>query len=317
MKNMKNISGKFRRKVYFAQVSNIALRDENLSLKAKGLYSLIQSYITLESFDLYKSFLLSKCKEGEKAFESGWNELKNSGYLKQYKIRIKEINDDGKVLINNFIYEYELLDEPNLIQPALTTIGLNGEIILKNEVNIVVPQNGGCTKNEEEIVDPQKVDGTSCGGFKNGVSNNTYATNTYSLNQSINQDEISLANDPIDEIDYEKVISENIDLENLKTTCPIEIVDGIFDLIIDTLHSTKKSLVINKENIPIDRIKNRLLKLNFRHINYVINRLENIEDSIEKPDSYILTCLYNASKTIGVFYTNQANQIEKNIRNNS
>ena len=188
---------------------------------------------------------------------------------------------------------------------------------MKNEVNIVVPQNGGCTKNEEEIVDPQKVDGTSCGGFKNGVSNNTYATNTYSLNQSINQDEISLANDPIDEIDYEKVISENIDLENLKTTCPIEIVDGIFDLIIDTLHSTKKSLVINKENIPIDRIKNRLLKLNFRHINYVINRLENIEDSIEKPDSYILTCLYNASKTIGVFYTNQANQIEKNIRNNS
>ena len=96
-------NGAFRKKkVYFSQVSNSALRDSALSLKAKGLYALIQSYITIEGFTLYKNTLRQSCKEGEAAFESAWGELKAQGYLKQYKIRVR----DG-----TFCYEYELLDE--------------------------------------------------------------------------------------------------------------------------------------------------------------------------------------------------------------
>ncbi|MBO3338971.1 RNA replicase, partial [Clostridium perfringens] len=39
-----NRSGQFRKKkIHFTQVSNMALRDPALSLKAKGLYSLINS----------------------------------------------------------------------------------------------------------------------------------------------------------------------------------------------------------------------------------------------------------------------------------
>lgn len=99
-------NGKFRKKrVHFAQVSNIALRDKNLSLKAKGLYSLIQSYITLEDFELYKWYLMSLCKEGRDAFNSAWIELKENGYLKHYRVR----GEDGR-----FYYEYDLLDEPDL-----------------------------------------------------------------------------------------------------------------------------------------------------------------------------------------------------------
>lgn len=94
--------GKFKKKkVYFAQVSNNALRDNKLSLKAKGLYALIQSYITIENFTLYKTTLKKQCAEGEKAFESAWKELKDNGYLIQDRHR----NTDG-----SFYYEYELLD---------------------------------------------------------------------------------------------------------------------------------------------------------------------------------------------------------------
>lgn len=97
-------TGRFRtKKVYFSQVSNHALRDTTLSLKAKGLYSLIQSYITIEGFTLYKSFLQKQCKDGRDSFNSSWNELKKSGYLIQYKMR-----DEN----NKFKYEYELLDVP-------------------------------------------------------------------------------------------------------------------------------------------------------------------------------------------------------------
>lgn len=110
--NTKN--GAFRKKkVYFSQVSNVALRDNNLSLKAKGLYALIQSYITIEDFVLYKTTLKKQCIEGEKAFESTWKELKDAGYLIQYRLQDKTPNEEGKVL-NTFYYEYELLDAPDV-----------------------------------------------------------------------------------------------------------------------------------------------------------------------------------------------------------
>lgn len=98
-----NSVGRFRKKrVNFAMVSNEAIRNENLSLKAKGLYALIQSYITIEDFTLYKSFLLSQCKEGKKSFETAWKELKDNGYLVQYRMQ------DAKT--KHFFWEYELLD---------------------------------------------------------------------------------------------------------------------------------------------------------------------------------------------------------------
>lgn len=101
---MSNEGGRFRKKKSnFSMVSNVAIWDENISLKAKGLYTLIQSYITIENFILYKDFLQSKCKEGRESFNSAWKELKNSGYLVQYKMRDSQTKQ--------FYWEYELLDE--------------------------------------------------------------------------------------------------------------------------------------------------------------------------------------------------------------
>lgn len=99
-------NGFFRKKkVYFTQVSNTALRDKKLTLKAKGLYAIIQSYITIEDFTLYKSTLEKQCKEKRDAFNGAWKELKDNGYLIQYKYK----NEKG-----TFNYEYELLDIPQL-----------------------------------------------------------------------------------------------------------------------------------------------------------------------------------------------------------
>lgn len=102
-------SGRFRKKkVNFSMVSNVILRDDTVSLKAKGLYALIQSYITIEGFTLYKSFLQSKCHEGKRSFQSAWDELKEKGYLVQYRMHDER---------NKFYYEYELLDCPERQMP--------------------------------------------------------------------------------------------------------------------------------------------------------------------------------------------------------
>lgn len=166
-----NRSGQFRKKkVYFTQVSNIALRDNNLSLKAKGLYSLIQSYLTIEDFTLYKNTLKKHLKEGEKAFESTWKELKDAAYLIQYRLQ------DEKT--KQFYYEYELLDEPN---SELANKVHSSQNRKKYEEKSHNPKKVDMDKKYEKSKKaiPTKRDGmdNGCDG-KVGVYNNTDTNNT-------------------------------------------------------------------------------------------------------------------------------------------
>lgn len=109
-------SGKFRKKrKSFAQVSNYALMDKNLSLKAKGLYAMIESYISIPDFTLYKDFLIKNNSDGERSFDSAWKELKETGYLKVFKMQANKQSpqdNKGTQQVKGFYYEYLLLDEP-------------------------------------------------------------------------------------------------------------------------------------------------------------------------------------------------------------
>ncbi|MDU4051147.1 MAG: DnaD domain protein [Clostridium perfringens] len=177
-----NRSGQFRKKkVYFTQVSNVALRDCNLSLKAKGLYALIQSYLTIEDFTLYKNTLKKHLKEGEKAFESTWKELKDAAYLIQYRLQ------DPKT--KQFYYEYELLDEPN---SELANKVHSSQNRKKQEEKSHNPKKVGMDKKVEEtkkaIPTKREVMDNGCSG-KVGVYNNTNTnytdlTNTISNSSS-------------------------------------------------------------------------------------------------------------------------------------
>lgn len=95
-------SGIFRKKKGFTIVGNNVARDTSLSLKAKGLYMLISSFITIDNFRLSKKYLIALSKDGKSAFESAWNDLKSAGYLKVYSYRANN---------GQWQYEYELLDE--------------------------------------------------------------------------------------------------------------------------------------------------------------------------------------------------------------
>lgn len=93
------------RKTGYTVTLNTVIRDNNLSLSANGLYMKINSYISIPDFKVSKSFIFNQCKEGKKAFDNSWKELKSSGYL------IQEFHPNP----NNrgqFIVTYELLDEP-------------------------------------------------------------------------------------------------------------------------------------------------------------------------------------------------------------
>lgn len=112
-------NGKFKNKISYTVLSNVAVRDITLSPQARRLYAVISSYITIENFTLYKDFIFDQFPCGIRAFNTMWNELKDKGYLKQYCRRIEK----------GFRYEYDLLDEPDTSTPATINIRMDGTIV--------------------------------------------------------------------------------------------------------------------------------------------------------------------------------------------
>ncbi|MBE1306146.1 DnaD domain protein [Clostridium botulinum] len=181
---MEQKNGRFRKKkVYFTQVSNNALRDNSISLKAKGLYALIQSYITLEDFTLYKNYLKKQCKEGEKAFESAWKELKDAGYLIQYRLQDDTLDENNKKKMT-FFYEYELLDSKDIELATKVHASQNRKI---KEEKSHTPKKEGMGKNQKSI--PTKKEGMGNGyNGEGGTYNNIDPINT-NLNNTYSEEE--------------------------------------------------------------------------------------------------------------------------------
>ena len=162
-----NKGGNFRSTIPpFTMVDNRVIENKNLSMKAKGLYLIIMHYVTIPNFTLNKRYLMSLSKEGERAFDSTWKELKDAGYLKQYRLK----GEGGK-----WVYEYELLIEPiiendvkemqnNKPSTSAKVESYNNNIKKNNFTNNSIPQNtkkDSYKKKENKVIHNKFNDGTN------------------------------------------------------------------------------------------------------------------------------------------------------------
>lgn len=88
----------------YTVMSNVHLKDKRLSLKAKGLLSMILSFP--DDWNYSVNGLVSVCKENITAVKSAMNELKEYGYLKVTKLNPNE-TESGR-----FEYVYDIFEQP-------------------------------------------------------------------------------------------------------------------------------------------------------------------------------------------------------------
>ena len=159
----------------FTQVPNEVIQNPNLSLKAKGLYSLILSYVNINNFDIHKPFLIDQSLEGEKAFNSAWKELKDAGLLKQY--RIPHPDKKGK-----FTYEYELLIEADTSNDGTINCRVTGEVITENKgIQAYTPKRTLCSKDNV----PNGICNNNT-NLKNNNSNNDISSSALNEESDLN-----------------------------------------------------------------------------------------------------------------------------------
>ena len=105
--------------------------------------------------------------------------------------------------------------------------------------------------------------------------------------------------------EYEEIIKENLDYDIL---CQDPKFDKdrfreIMDIMLDAVCSNAPTIRINGEDMPQQVVKSRFLKLNSRHIEYVLEAMNKNPSDIRNIRAYLLTALYNASLTIDNYYS--------------
>ncbi|MDO4394148.1 MAG: DUF6017 domain-containing protein [Bacillota bacterium] len=111
-------------------------------------------------------------------------------------------------------------------------------------------------------------------------------------------------------IDYQSIVQERerlidqIEFPILLQAYPThtDMLCEIVDTAVDALTSSRETMKLDGEERSVEHIKHRYKKLNFCHMQYVVNSLLSHEKGIKNIPAFIRTTLYNAPATMGIHY---------------
>ncbi len=106
---------------------------------------------------------------------------------------------------------------------------------------------------------------------------------------------------------YAEIIRENLSLDIMLERYPDEkeIIEGIYDLILETVLCKNPTIWISKNEYPINLVKSKFLKLNNMHLEYVMDCMKNNTTKVRNIKNYLLSALFNAPTTMGSYYQSE------------
>jgi len=279
----------------YTVMSNHHLRNKELTLKAKGLLS--QMLSLPENWDYTLAGLSHINKESIDAIRTAIWELEKAGYIERSQGR----DEKGKMTaITYTIYEQPIspvLDQPVLENPT------SDKPVLENP-----------TTDNPTSENPMQL-------------NKDIQTTNLSKKEEINKDGLNTDSIPIlspdpsplekslpekkgtDEKDaykiYEEIIKDNIEYEHLINAKRLDRdrIDEILDLILETVCSKRKRILIAGDEYPAELVKAKFMKLDSSHIEFVLDCMQENTTKVRNIKQYLKAVLFNAPSTIGNYYT--------------
>ena len=268
----------------YTVMSNYHLRDMSLSLKAKGLLSLMLSLP--ENWDYTMKGLARICKDGVDSISGGIRELEAQGYL--IRERVRGANGQlGSI-------EYTILEQPK--EPAPTQEKPIRENPVQANPTLDAPMQGDPAQlnTKKSSKEKSKKDQSSTEGSNPIQSNPPTPAGARIGTDGMGAREI-----------YREIILDNIGYEYLIQDSHIdrEQLDEIADLIVDTVCSARKTIRIAGDDFPAEVVKSRFMKLDSSHVQYVMDCMRENTTYVRNIKKYLLAALYNAPATIGNYYS--------------
>ena len=273
----------------YTVMSNHHLRNTDLSLKAKGLLSLMLSLP--EEWDYTTRGLARICKDGVDSICAGVRELEDHGYVVRERVR----NANGQL----GAIEYTILEQPRPHKPKREKPEREKPV----QANPVL-DNPVLGKPEQENPDQINID----------ISSNQISKKDLSITQPSNPIQSNpptpagarMGTDGMGAREaYREVVLENIGYEYLIEDPKMdrEQLDEIAELIVDTVCSARKTIRVAGDDYPAEVVKSRFMKLDSSHVQYVMDCMRDNTTYVRNIKKYLLAALYNAPVTIGNYYS--------------
>ncbi|OUP80646.1 helix-turn-helix domain-containing protein [Lachnoclostridium sp. An169] len=273
----------------FTIMSNHHLRNPKLSLKAKGLLSLMLSLP--EDWDYTTKGLAQICKEGVDSIGTALKELERYGYLTRRRLRC-ENGQLGDI-------EYTIHETP------AETSRESSSPKRENPGQV----NPGQAKPEQEKPEQEKPAQLNTNIQKTDPPITKKLRTDLSINPSSDGDtEIRAGIDGSDLVDaYREIIRDNVEYECLISRYGKERMDETVELILETVAARRPYIRIAGEDYPKEIVRSRFLKLNSGHLEYVFECMDRNTAKISNIKSYLLAALFNAPATMDSYYRAEVN----------
>ena len=308
----------------YTVMSNHHLKNRSLSLKAKGLLSVMLSLP--DEWDYTLRGLAAISKEGVDAIREAIRELEDAGYI----VRSRGRNEKGQLSGTEYVIYEHPQQKANAPMLDFTTQEKSvvadeakghsaAEKPLNSNTSGVAP--GSCETSDNSGKTPMWENPTlENPTLENPTQLNTKRskTNSESKKQTPSSIHLSIPSPSLsaqteegigeDQVrKYRNQVKRNIDYFEISEdyAANLEQLDEIVDLMVETLCSTRPTLSVAGDNLPASLVKERLLKINCMHIQYVMDSLKSNTTPVRNIKRYLLTVLFNAPATIDHYYSAQ------------
>ena len=271
----------------YTVMSNYHLRDRSLSLKAKGLLSLMLSLP--EDWDYAMKGLARICKDGIDSISGGIRELEAHGYLVRARVR----NENGQL----GSIEYTILEQPK--EPAQTPAPIREKPIRENPIQVKPMLDAPIQENPAQLNKEESSNYPSRTDLSNTEISSPIPSSPPAPRERTGQDGMRKRES------YRALILENIEYDVLSQNAQLDKnrLDELVELMVDTVCSNREMIRVAGDDYPAEVVRSRFLKLNASHIEYVLDRMRENTTYVRNIKKYLLAALYNAPVTMDSYYT--------------
>lgn len=265
----------------YTVMSNHHLRDGNLSLKSKGLLSMMLSLP--EDWNYTTRGLTKICKEGVDAIGGALRELEKAGYIVRHQLRDRQ----GRISDT----EYVIYEQP---QPDTAPPDTENPYVEKPDTEKPAELNIEKSITQESITHGSSTDSIPFREKTAARPPERKGMDAMSASEMEN---------------YRDLILENIEYDYLCREFSIyrEDLDEIVELMVETVCAKRRTTRIAGSDFPHEIVRSRFLKLDSEHIRFVMDCLQKNTTKVRNMKQYLLAVLFNAPTTISNHYTSEVN----------
>ena len=273
----------------YTVMSNHHLRDKALSLKSKGLLSMMLSLP--EDWNYTTRGLAKICKEGVDAIGGALRELESAGYIVRHQLRDRQ----GRISDTEYvIYEQPQPKASDTPQPDTASPDTENPYLDSPDTEKPAELNIEKSKTQKSNTQGSSTDSIPFRGFAAARPPERKGRDAMSVEEMQS---------------YRDLVLENIEYDHLcrEFATYREDLDEIVELIVETVCARRKTTRIAGADFPHEVVRSRFLKLDSSHIEFVMECLHNNTTEIRNMKQYLLTVLFNAPTTMNNHYTAQVN----------